>query len=263
IPASSAAVVANRSAIGEQYVDLQPTSSQGPYLENGSVITDTSVPPELEDVVASAIDFTSSIPVDDLHTVITELGKAFDGRANDLTRLTDSLSKLSRAGYDSLDETISLIQNSDVVLATQAEQSDAILSWSRNLDVVTATLAAADPDLRRLLSTGTASATQISTLLQDSGGDISTVVKQLASTVRTIEPTAFAISPTFAMLSLLSAGAHSPAPGDGQIHFGVVLETNNPAACTRGYEGTQAMVDRLKREDPSFDIRYDDFPFNT
>ena len=263
IPASSAAVVANRSAIGEQYVDLQPTSSQGPYLEDGSVITDTSVPPELEDVVASAIDFTSSIPVDDLHTVITELGKAFDGRANDLSRLTDSLSKLSRAGYDSLDETISLIQNSDVVLATQAQQSDAILSWSRNLDVVTATLAAADPDLRRLLTTGTASATQISTLLQDSGGDISTVVKQLASTVRTIEPTAFATSPTFAMLSALSAGAHSPAPGDGQIHFGVVLETNNPAACTRGYEGTQAMVDRLKREDPSFDIRYDDFPFNT
>ncbi|MDQ6345511.1 hypothetical protein NO268_08690, partial [Campylobacter jejuni] len=58
-------------------------------------------------------------------------------------------------------------------------------------------------------------------------------------------------------------GSHTPAPGDGQIHFGVVLETNNPAACTRGYESTQAMIDRMKRQDPTFDIRYDEFPFNT
>ncbi|AZG48188.1 MCE family protein [Gordonia insulae] len=263
IPASAVAVVANRSAIGEQYVDLQPTSSEGPFLSDGSVITKTSVPPPLEDVVASAIDFTSSIPIDDLHTVITELGKAFNGQGENVTRLVDSLSKLSRSGYDSLDQTISLIQNSNVVLATQADQSDAILSWSRNLDLITATLAASDPDLRRLLTTGTASATQISALLQQYGGDISTVVKQLAGTLRTIEPTSFATAPTFAMLSALSAGSHAPAPGDGQIHFGVVLETNNPAACTRGYESTNAMIREMKRKDPSFDIHYDEFPFNT
>ncbi|MFW0783854.1 mammalian cell entry protein, partial [Gordonia sp. CPCC 206044] len=104
---------------------------------------------------------------------------------------------------------------------------------------------------------------QISKLLQENGDDLSTVVKQLGSTVRTIAPTGFATSTTFAMLSALSAGSHSPAPGDGQIHFGIVLETNNPPACSRGYESTQAMVQEMKRKDPSFDIRYDDFPFNT
>ncbi|MFW0788005.1 MCE family protein, partial [Gordonia sp. CPCC 206044] len=179
IPSSATAVVANRSAIGEQFVDLQPTSAAGPYLQDGSVITKTSVPPPLEDVVASAIDFTSSIPIDDLHTVITELGKAFNGKGEDLTRLVDSLSKLSQSGHDSIDDTISLIQNSDVVLATQAEQSDSIRSWAHNLDLITATLASADPDVRRILTTGTASATQISKLLQENGDDLSTVVKQL------------------------------------------------------------------------------------
>ena len=68
---------------------------------------------------------------------------------------------------------------------------------------------------------------------------------------------------TFAMLSALSAGSHSPAPGDGQIHFGIVLETNNPPACTRGYESTDAMIDNIRKKDPTFDIRYDEFPFNT
>lgn len=263
IPASATAVVANRSAIGEQFIDLQPKTSAGPYLTNGSLITKTAVPPPLEEVVSSAIDFTSSIPIDDLHTVITELGKAFNGQGDNLTRLIDSLSKLSRAGYDNLGQTISLLQNSDVVLSTQADQSDEILNWSHNLDVVTATLASSDPDLRRLLTTGTASATQISALLKQSGGDITKVVGQLAEVARTIQPAGFATSATFAMLSALSAGSASPAPGDGQIHFGIVLETNNPPACTRGYESTTEMVRKMKRENPSFDINYDDFPFNT
>lgn len=263
IPASAVAVVANRSAIGEQFIDLQPTSAAGPYLEDGSVITESSVPPPLEDVVASAIDFTSSIPVDDLHTVITELGAAFNGQSDNLTRLVDSLDTLSQAGVDSLPQTIALLQNSNVVLATQAEQSDAILTWSRNLDLITAQLMASDPDVRRLLTTGTTSATQLSELIRNNGDDIAKVVGDLAETVRTIAPTSFATSATVAMLSALSAGSHSPAPGDGQIHFGIVLETNNPAACTRGYESTKQMIADIKKTDPTFDIRYDEFPFNT
>ena len=263
IPADSVAVIANRSAIGEQYVDLQPQSTGSPYLADNSTITRSSVPPPLEDVVSSAIDFTESIPIDDLHTVITELGKAFNGQAENLTRLVDSLGKLSRAGVDNLDQTISLINNANVVLATQADQSDQILAWSRSLDLVTATLAASDPDLRRLLTTGTTSATQISNLIQKNGGDIGKVVGQLSEVARTIEPAGYMTNGTFAMLSALSAGSHSPAPGDGQIHFGIVLETNNPAACTRGYESTDAMIDQIRKKDPKFDIRYDEFPFNT
>lgn len=272
IPATASAVVGNRSAIGEQFVDLQPASSttgasatSGPYLGNGSTIArdKTSVPPPLEDVVSSAINFTNSIPIDDLHTVITELGKAFNGQADNLTRLVTSLDSLAKAGADNIGDTVALIQNSDVVLGTQAAQSDQILAWSRSLDLVTATLASADPDVRRLLTTGTTSATQISNLIQKNGGDIGKVVGQLSEVARTIEPATFMTSGTFAMLSALSAGSHSPAPGDGQIHFGIVLETNNPPACTRGYESTEAMIAEIKKKDPTFDIRYDDFPFNT
>lgn len=263
IPASAVAVVASRSAIGEQFVDLQPTSTGAPYLADGSRITKSQLPPPLQDVVASAIDFTSSIPVDDLHTVITELGKAFNGQGENLTRLVDSLGKLSRAGVDNIGATVDLIDNSNVVLQTQAEQSDEILAWSRSINLITATLQSSDPDLRRLLTTGTLSATQISNLIQRNGGDLSKVVKDLGEVARTVQRAGYATSTTFAMLSALSAGSHTPAPGDGQIHFGVVLETNNPAACTRGYESTQAMIDRMKRQDPTFDIRYDEFPFNT
>ncbi|MFT3900965.1 MAG: MlaD family protein [Gordonia sp. (in: high G+C Gram-positive bacteria)] len=265
IPASANVAVASRSAIGEQYLDLRPTSAGGPYLAKGSVIQsdNTTLPPPLEDVVNSALDFAESVPVDDLHTIVEELGKAFNGQGENLTRLVNSLNTLSQAGYDSIGDTIALLQSSSKVLSTQREQSDAILQWSKNLQVVTATLASADPDVRRLLTTGQTSAAAISTLLQKQGGDITAALKDLGSVTRTaIEPTGFATNTLFAMLSALSAGSHSPAPGDGQIHFGVVLETNNPAACTQGYESTQTMIDAIKRKNPTFDINYDDFPLN-
>src|SRR3954464_5208078 len=38
IPANAKAIVSNLSAVGEIYVDLQPSGDSGPYLENGSVI---------------------------------------------------------------------------------------------------------------------------------------------------------------------------------------------------------------------------------
>ncbi|MEP9390894.1 MCE family protein [Gordonia sp. VNQ95] len=266
IPASAVAVVAERSAIGEQFIDLQPSeSTSGPYLQDGSTIEPdkVSIPAPLEDVVASAVNFTDSIPVDDLHTVIVELGKAFNGQSDNLTRLVDSLNTLAKAGADNLSDTISLIQSSDVVLSTQAAQSDEILTWSRNLNLVTATLASADPDVRRLLTNGIASATQLSELIQENGNDLGKVVGDLAGVAREIQPATFMTSGTFAMLSAVSAGSHSPAPGDGQIHFGIVLETNNPPACTKGYESTNEMIKKIKERDPTFDIRYDDFPFNT
>lgn len=265
IPESAAAVVANRSAIGEQYVDLRPTSSTGPYLQNGSRISlaNTSGPPALADVLGSAVELTGSIPVDDLHTVVTELGRAFNGNAENLERLIDSLGNLAEAGVGSLPETVSLIRRGDVVLSTQADQSDEILSWSRNLDVITQTLKDSDPAVRRILTTGTTSATEISNLLQDSGDDITTVVRNLADDVRTLAPTFYGISPALALLSVLSGQGASPAPGDGTIHFGIVLEVNNPPACTVGYEGTTDLIAAEKAANPDFDINYDDFPFNT
>ncbi|WOC11648.1 MlaD family protein [Gordonia sp. MP11Mi] len=263
IPTSSKAVVANRSAIGEQFVDLQPPNDDGPYLEDGSVIRDYSLPPKLQEVISDAITLTDTIPVDDLHTVVTELGQAFNGQGENLTRLIDSLDKLSKTGVDNLDDTISLIDDSNVVLGTQADQSDEILSWSKNIDKVAATLAGSDPAIRRILTDGPRAATALTHFLDSNGDDTTKLIHQLGRTVDAVSPASFATGATFAMLSALSAGSHSPAPGDGQIHFGIVLETENPPSCTSGYESTEKMIAEMKKRNPNFDINYDDFPMNT
>ncbi len=265
VPATAHAVIANRSAVGEQYVDLQPTSTTGPYLKDGSVIPKdrTSIPAPIENILNSAIKFTEEVPLDDFHTVITELGKALSGQSENLEKLVDSLGVLAKAGVKSLPETVSLIENSNVVLATQSAQKDEILSWSRDLDSIAETLKSSDPDIRRILKNGPGTATELSELIQKHGGDMTKVMKDLGNTIRTIGPTGYATNTIFAMLSALSAGAKSVVPGDGQIHYGIVLETNNPPACTKGYESTQTIIDEMKKRNPNFDINYDEFPFNT
>lgn len=78
IPDSLTAVVANLSAVGEQYIDLRPTRSTGPFLGNGSVVdqADTTIPAPPTDVLVSVNDLASSVDLESLRTVVDEFGTA-------------------------------------------------------------------------------------------------------------------------------------------------------------------------------------------
>ncbi|MCX5041655.1 MCE family protein [Aldersonia sp. NBC_00410] len=265
IPASTKAVVANRSAIGEQYLDLQPTTDEGPYLEDGSVITadNTTTPLPVEEVIRSVDSFARSVPLDDLRTTITELGTAFDGKGDDLQVLVDSLNSFTETGIETLPETLQLIRDGRIVLDTQAEQSDSIRAFSDGLDKVTAQLRDSDPDIRRLIGTGTDFSDQTYALLQESGPALTENLTNLNELTTAVAPKAFNLKPLLQLLPGLSIGGSSTAPGDGTTHFGLVLETNNPIACTRGYESTYEELRQLKAQNPDFDDTQDNFPFNT
>ncbi|MGX1771053.1 MCE family protein [Nocardia brasiliensis] len=262
IPASAKAVVANRSAIGEQYVDLQPDRDSGPYLRDGSVITSATTPVPVQQLVASVDTFTRSVDLAALNTTVRELGKAFNGKGDDLQVFVDSLNKFTTTFNETLPQTIQLIRDGKVALGTQAEQSDAIRQFSDGLDKLTAQLRSSDPDIRRLIGTGNDAGQQIGALLHESGGALTQDLGNLRQLLLAISPKFFAIRPLLQMIPQLSIGGSSTAPGDGTTHFGLVLETNNPPACTVGYEGTQRILEQMKAQNPDFDDTRDEFPFN-
>ncbi|WP_433563413.1 MCE family protein [Nocardia sp. CA-151230] len=264
VPANAKAVIANRSAIGEQYLDLQPTSAGGPYLKDGSVIVGAQLPVHIEELLTSVDHFAGTTDLKALSTTITELGKAFDGKGDDLKILIDSLNKFTAtASGDNLQQTLALIRSAHTVLDTQAEQSPAIRQFSDGLDKLTAQLKSNDPDIRRLIGTGTDAGSAIQRLLQESGPALTKDLTNLRTLLLAISPKFYALGPVLQMLPLLPLGGSSTAPGDGTTHFGLVLETNNPPACTLGYEGTQRILDQMKAQNPNFDDARDDFPFNT
>ncbi|MBC2641666.1 MULTISPECIES: MlaD family protein [unclassified Rhodococcus (in: high G+C Gram-positive bacteria)] len=265
IPASAKAVVANRSAIGEQYVDLQPDTDRGPFLANGSRIAavDTSTPVPVEELLAGTQGLTESVPIDALHTVVTELGAAFGGRGDDLRSLADSLSGMSESGIESLDRTVALVRDSRTVLETQSEQSSAIEDFSADLDSLADRLRISDPDVRRLIDNANPASEQLGQLVSDVGPGLTTYRANLSVTAKTISAQATALQTLFVYLPGVAAASSTIAPDDGTVHLGLVAETGNPPSCTVGYEGTRAILADMKRQDPNFDDTEQDFPQNT
>src|SRR3954462_12443604 len=80
IPSDLHATVANLSAVGEQYVDLEPKTDSGPYLHDGSRIdaADTTVPLDDAPMLVDLDKLVTSVDRPHLATVIDELGKGFD-----------------------------------------------------------------------------------------------------------------------------------------------------------------------------------------
>jgi phospholipid/cholesterol/gamma-HCH transport system substrate-binding protein len=245
-------------------VDLQPTSDEGPYLESGSVIVeaDTATPVPVENVLASADKLVSSVPLENLTTVVHELGTAFNGKGDDLQVLLDSLGTLTQSGDEALPQTLALVRDSRTVLDTQSDQASAIRQFSNDLNNVTAQLRSNDPDIRRLINTGTAASDQIGALIDEGGPALTTDLNNLNAVTELAAPRTLALQPLLIFLPALAAGSGTLTPGDGTIHQGLLLETNNPPPCTVGYEGTQAILAEEKAKNPNFDMTEENYPLN-
>jgi phospholipid/cholesterol/gamma-HCH transport system substrate-binding protein len=168
VPADARAEVHNRSAVGEQYLDLVPADAGGPYLRDGDEITRsrTTTPLPEQELLASLDRFVGSVDTDDLGTVVTELGTAFEDNGDDLGRWVDGSSRFVTAARAHLPETVALLRHSAVFLRTQSRQSSAIASFSRDLAAITGTVRSKDAELRRIIGDGTPFARELTALVR-------------------------------------------------------------------------------------------------
>src|SRR6478752_7201548 len=114
IPAALKAEVRSVSAVGEQYVDLRPTTDAGPYLTDGSVIplADTTIPQAVGPLLDSASKLVGSIPKERLNDLLGESFKAFNGAGEDFQSLVDSSTKIAGDANAVSDQTRALIAQS-------------------------------------------------------------------------------------------------------------------------------------------------------
>lgn len=245
IPADTLAVVANRSAVGEQYVDLQPRTSHGPYLLDGSAIPrgSTRVPLPTTDLVLSLDRLVNSVGKNDLRVTVDELGKAFNGTGPDLSRLVDSGNALVESASDSLPQTISLIEDSRKVLKTQADQGSSIKSFSHDLALLTRQLNSSDGDLRKLIGNAAPAAQEVNSLLKSTGPQLSVLLANLISGGQVTLAHLPGVEQALVTFPALVWGSYTVVPGDGTFHFGLVVNAADPPPCTQGYGTT--------RRDPS------------
>lgn len=241
IPADTLAVVANRSAVGEQYVDLQPRTSRGPYLLEGGDIPrrNTRVPLPTTDLVLSLDRLVNSVGKEDLRVTVDELGDAFAGTGPNLSRLVDSGNDLVESASDALPETIALIEDSRKVLKTQADQGSSIRSFARDLALLSAQLKDSDGDLRKLIGNARPAAQEVNSLLKSAGPELSVLLANLISGGQVTLARLPGVEQALVTFPVMVAGSYTVVPGDGTTHFGMVLNADDPPACTQGYGTTR------------------------
>jgi phospholipid/cholesterol/gamma-HCH transport system substrate-binding protein len=244
IPAATRAVVANRSAVGEQYVDLQPETHDGPFLAGGDEIplAMTETPISTTKLLVDLDTTVNSVDKRSLTTVVSELGKAFQGTGEDLGQIIDTSNSFIRTANDNFDVTTALLEDGNTVLTTQLDKASAIRSFAKDLSLFSDTLVSSDRDLRRVIENGSATANQLRTFLEENRVDLGELINNL---VTTGEITGQHIDGTEMILLVypyVVAGGYTVVdkdPGSGlyDAHFGLIM-TQEPHVCKAGYEGT-------------------------
>ena len=239
IPADLQAAVADLSAVGEQYVDLRPRTSQGPYLTDGSVIPqhDTQLPLPVTSLLVSINNLATSIPLGSLRTVVDQLGTAFQDQGSDLQQLLDGSSQLVRSAAANVPQTTRLIGAARTVLRTQYQETSALNSFARSARLLARRLAASDSDLRKLIVDAPRAASQVAGLLTDNDPGLGVMLANLLTTA------SLTITRQSALEELLTALPAAVAAGSTVItskgaRFGLALTFFNPLPCTAGYGGT-------------------------
>jgi phospholipid/cholesterol/gamma-HCH transport system substrate-binding protein len=270
LPADTTAAVADKSAIGEQYVALTPHTDRGPGLADGSVIptSRTSTPLPVEQLLGNLDALAASVPRDALRTDLVELSRGFGGTGNDLHHLLDQSDALVRTNLDNLHDQIDLIDDAATVLDTQTAQGPRISTLSIQLAGLTGHLRMLNPTVAALLDKGTQAGGRVSGLVRDNREALTALLDNLVTITHVATPRQAALRKTLAILpwglqSLLDAVRYCAAndPGTAQpiastcqydargrprysLRFGFQLP-EKPAvsdpydACEHGYEGTR------------------------
>jgi phospholipid/cholesterol/gamma-HCH transport system substrate-binding protein len=184
VPDNSIAHVYDLSAVGEQYVDLEPpTRPSTTYLHSGSVIPAqrTTTPIETATVLYDLEQFVDSINATDLQIIGREGALAFGGTGPELKSIlldtTDIVNQLS----SSEDSMLRLLDNSATLLHGAAAHASAFDRFAGSLKALTTVLAAKTPTISRFLNDSVPTTRIVNSLIADNGSAIGTLLANLAS----------------------------------------------------------------------------------
>ncbi|MCW2757065.1 MAG: virulence factor Mce family protein [Nocardioidaceae bacterium] len=243
IPADTKALVGNKSAVGEQYIELQPQTAKKPFLKDGSTITrkNTAIPVSTTALLTNLDSLVNSVPQGDLRTVVSELGAAFKGTGTTLGQIVDTSNAFIGEADRNFDVTTALIEDSNVVLRTQADKESAIRSFSNNLALFSGTLAGSDKDLRSLIDNGSATANELRTFLEANQVNLGQLISKLLTTGQVVVKHLKGVGQLLSIYPYVVEGAYSVLnkgpDGAYDANFGLVLTSDGPL-CHGGYEGT-------------------------
>ncbi|RNL81051.1 MCE family protein [Nocardioides marmorisolisilvae] len=254
IPSDTIALVGNKSAVGEQYVELDPRTDKGPFLKDGSVIkpADTKIPVSTTEILTNVDQLVNSVPEGDLRTVVDEFGAGFQGTGPALAQLIDTSNAFIKSANDNFDVTTALIKDSNTVLRTQSDKGSAIRSFAQNLALFSGTLANNDDALRALIDNGSATANELRTFLETNAVDLGGLINNLVTTGRVISKHLPGIRQILVLYPYMVAGGFTVAAKNSEgynARFGLIFNPI-PAVCDKGYDPAERRTPSDTKDKP-------------
>ncbi len=236
LPLDSAVYVHNLSAVGEQYLDFEPTNLKGPFAQDGDTIAGSrqSLPVDEADLLVQLHQLVGSVNRNDLQTVIAELGTMFSDTGHPPQTLIDNGDTFVRTAQANQGATVRLLDSGLQVLRTQQREGDDIRAFSRNLADVTGALRQSDGDLRAVIDRGGASAQEMQSMLRELGPTLPMLLTNLVTVNQVVTPRLPAVEQLLVTFPRMIASGFTGTPGDGYGHINLQL-ANDPQPCRRGY----------------------------
>jgi len=247
VPDNVEATVKSVSAIGEQYIDLAPpTSEDGVATPAAGVLADgamigkdrTFIGQDIAGMLAQAQELVSTVDNSRLKEMLSGAFKAFNGSGPELNRLLRSARGLVDEANASADQTIALVEEAGPMLDAQIRSGQDIRTLSDSLGRFTTELRAADPSLRSLLATAPATADVANTAFTGIRPDFPVLAANLANLSRigviyhkSIEQALVIFPALIAALNTVAGGV--PADEGGKLDFKVDL--GDPPTCNVGF----------------------------
>jgi phospholipid/cholesterol/gamma-HCH transport system substrate-binding protein len=259
IPSDLEAEVHSVSAVGEQYVALRPRSSTALQLRNGDVIPEsrTTVPPDIGSLLDAANTGLQAIPHDNLKTVVDESSTAVAGLGPDISRLVKGSTQLAVDARAHLDALTALIDQSQPVLDSQSDTSDAITGWASHLATITHELKTNDASVAGLIENGGPAADQARQLIERLQPTLPLLLANLVS----LSNVAITYQPALEQLLVLLpegtadfqasalANMNNPTKFKGAF-LDFKLNFNLPQPCTTGFLPAQQMRSAIYEDAP-------------
>ncbi|MCX6398162.1 MAG: MlaD family protein [Propionibacteriales bacterium] len=183
IPRDVTATIGNKSAIGEQYVELAPRTAGGPVLSAGDVIgrDSTTSPIDVSVLLGDLNALSASIPTGDLAVAMKELSTALSGNGPALGNLIDNTERLTRVSLDNVDDLNALIDEASTVLDTQVEKGPQTATLLRENGRLVAELRRVDSSFADLFANGLLAGKEVSNLLADNASALPVLLNQLVT----------------------------------------------------------------------------------
>lgn len=248
IPSDLRAEVHSQTAIGEQYVELLPRNGTSPTLKNGDVIplAATSVPPDINSLLAAANAGLRAIPHDNLQTVIDESYTAVGGLGTELSRIVSGGATLAIDARKNLGPLVALIDGVQPVLDSQTDTSGAIQAWAAHLATVTKELQIHDQAVAGVVDNGAPALGEARRLVERLQPTLPTLLANLVSvgqvglTYRNDIEELLTLLPQLIANQQAAVVANANTKEDyASFYINLALNLNVPPPCLTGYLPTQ------------------------